>query len=51
MRREAVEDAVVRADGLSHWVSGDGRLLFMTDFDGALTPHGPDPAEARLGRV
>ena len=48
MRKDSGEDAVVLADWLSHWLSGGGSLLFMTDYDGTLTPHVPDPAAARL---
>lgn len=48
MRNDSGENATVLADWLSHWLSGGGSLLFMTDYDGTLTPHVPDPAEARL---
>jgi len=48
MRIHSAEDATVLADWLSHWLSGGGSLLFMTDYDGTLTGHVPDPAEARL---
>jgi trehalose-phosphatase len=48
MRTDSGEDAVVLADWLSRWLSGGGSLLFMTDYDGTLTPHMPDPADARL---
>jgi len=48
MRKDSGEDTTVLADWLSHWLSGGGSLLFMTDYDGTLTPHVSDPAEARL---
>jgi trehalose-phosphatase len=48
MRNDSAEDATVLADWLSHWLSGGGSLLFMTDYDGTLTRHVSDPAEARL---
>ena len=48
MRKDSGEDAVVLSDWLSHWLSGGGSLLFMTDYDGTLTPHVPDPAAARF---
>jgi trehalose 6-phosphate phosphatase len=48
MQKDSGEDATVLADWLSRWLSGGGSLLFMTDYDGTLTPHVPDPAEARL---
>jgi len=45
-----VEDARVLTDWLVEWL-GDGRsLLLMTDYDGTLTPHVPNPAEAGLGQ-
>lgn len=48
MRQDSGKDATVLADWVSHWL-GDGRsLLFMTDYDGTLTPHVSDPEEARL---
>jgi trehalose-phosphatase len=48
MQNGLVEDSKVLTDWIGEWL-GDGRsLLFMTDFDGTLTPHVPNPAEARL---
>jgi trehalose-phosphatase len=48
MRNDSAEDATVLTDWLSHWLSSGGSLLFMTDYDGTLTRHVSDPAEARL---
>jgi trehalose 6-phosphate phosphatase len=48
MRRESSEDAKVLVEWLGPWLSGGGSLLFMTDYDGTLTPHVSDPGEARL---
>jgi len=50
MRRDSGEDAKVLGEWLGPWLRGGGSLLFMTDYDGTLTPHVPDPAEARLAR-
>lgn len=48
MQNGLLEDAKVLSDWIGDWL-GDGRsLLFMTDYDGTLTPHVPDPAEAWL---
>ena len=48
MRRQSGEDAKVLVEWLGPWLSGGGSLLFMTDYDGTLTPHVSDPGEARL---
>ena len=48
MRKHSGEDVTVLGDWLSPWLSGGGSLLLMTDYDGTLTPHVADPAEARL---
>jgi trehalose 6-phosphate phosphatase len=50
MRNEPTEDAKVLTDWLGKWLSDGGSLLFMTDYDGTLTPHVPNPAEAWIGR-
>ena len=50
MRRETGEDGRVLVDWLAPWLSGGGSLLFMTDYDGTLTPHVPEPSDARLAR-
>jgi trehalose 6-phosphate phosphatase len=50
MRREAGEDGKVLVDWLAPWLSGGGSLLFMTDYDGTLTPHVSEPGDARLAR-
>ena len=50
MRRETGEDGRVLVDWLAPWLSGGGSLLFMTDYDGTLTPHVPEPGDARLAR-
>src|SRR5712691_8859808 len=48
MRADPSEDSQVLTDWLGEWL-GDGRsLLLMTDYDGTLTPHVPNPAEACL---
>jgi trehalose-phosphatase len=44
------EDVTVLGDWLSPWLGSGGSLLLMTDYDGTLTPHVPDPAQARLDR-
>ena len=48
MHKDLSEDVKVLTDWLCPWVSSGGSLLFMTDYDGTLTPHVPDPAEAEL---
>lgn len=48
MQKDLGEDVDVLADWLCPWLSGGGSLLFMTDYDGTLTPHVSDPGEARL---
>ena len=48
MRKDLGEDVQVLADWLGPWVSGGGSLLFMTDYDGTLSPHVADPSEASL---
>jgi trehalose-phosphatase len=48
MLRHSGEDARTLSDWLSPWLSSGGSLLLMTDYDGTLTPHVADPAEARL---
>jgi trehalose 6-phosphate phosphatase len=48
MEKNLAESVDVLADWLCPWVSGGGSLLFMTDYDGTLTPHVPDPAQAQL---
>jgi len=50
MRREPGEDTKVLVEWLGPWLSGGGSLLFMTDYDGTLTPHVSEPTEARLAR-
>jgi len=50
MRTEYGEDAQVLVEWLSPWLRSGGSLLFMTDYDGTLTPHVADPAEARLAK-
>src|SRR5215472_15560024 len=50
MRRETGEDGRVLVDWLAPWLSGGGSLLFMTDYDGTLTPHVAEPGDARLAR-
>ena len=47
MRRQSGEDAKVLVEWLGPWLSGGGSLLFMTDYDGTLTPM--YPTLARLG--
>lgn len=48
MPNDLAEDSKVLTDWIEEWL-GDGRsLLFMTDYDGTLTPHVPNPSEARL---
>ena len=48
MRADPLEDSKVLTEWLGEWL-GDGRsLLLMTDYDGTLTPHVPNPAEASL---
>jgi len=48
MQKYLDESVAGLADWLCPWVSRGGSLLFMTDYDGTLTPHVPDPAEAQL---
>jgi trehalose 6-phosphate phosphatase len=48
MRKTSSGDATVLGDWLSPWLKDGGSLLFMTDYDGTLTPHVPEPAEAQL---
>ena len=48
MHKDLSEDVNALTDWLCPWVSSRGSLLFMTDYDGTLTPHVPDPAEAEL---
>ena len=48
MRNDLVEDAKVLTDWIVEWLSEGRSLLLMTDYDGTLTPHVPDPAEAWL---
>src|SRR5262249_36336296 len=50
MRRETGEDGRVLVDWLAPWLSGGGSLLFMTDYDGTLTPHVSEPGDASLAR-
>src|SRR5215471_14347691 len=50
MRRESGEDGRVLVDWLAPWLSGGGSLLFMTDYDGTLTPHVSEPSDASLAR-
>src|SRR5215467_288598 len=50
MRRETGEDGRVLVDWLAPWLSGGGSLLFMTDYDGTLTPHVAEPGDARLAQ-
>ena len=48
MRADPLEDSEVLTEWLGEWL-GDGRsLLLMIDYDGTLTPHVPNPAEACL---
>lgn len=48
MPNELAEDAKVLTDWIGEWLGAGRSLLLMTDYDGTLTPHVPDPAEARL---
>ena len=50
MRNGLVEDAKVLTDWIGEWLSDGRSLLLMTDYDGTLTPHVPNPAEAWLSR-
>src|SRR5262249_18228585 len=48
MRIDSGEHGKVLVDWLAPWLSGGGSLLFMTNYDGPLTPHVSDPGDARL---
>src|SRR5215831_12750318 len=48
MRDDAGEHGKVLVDWLAPWLSGGGSLLFMTNYDGTLTPHVSDPGDAWL---
>jgi len=45
-----VEDSKVLADWIGEWLNSGRSLLLMTDYDGTLTPHVPNPAEAQLAQ-
>ena len=48
MRADPVGDSKVLTDWLGEWLSDGRSLLLMTDYDGTLTPHVANPAEAWL---
>src|SRR5205809_650545 len=48
MRADPSEDSQVLTDWLGEWLSDGRSLLLMTDYDGTLTPHVPNPSEASL---
>ena len=50
MPKDLVEDAKVLTDWIGEWLRDGRSLLLMTDYDGTLTQHVPNPAEAWLGR-
>ena len=48
MRAAPAEDSQVLTDWLGEWLSDGRSLLLMTDYDGTLTEHVPNPWDARL---
>jgi len=48
MQDGLVEDAKVLTDWIGEWLANGRSLLLMTDYDGTLTPHVPNPSEAWL---
>ena len=48
MPNELAEDSKVLTDWIGEWLGAGRSLLLMTDYDGTLTPHVANPAEARL---
>ena len=50
VQKGLVEDAKVLTDWIGEWLRDGRSLLLMTDYDGTLSPHVPNPADARLGQ-
>jgi alpha,alpha-trehalase len=48
MRADPTEDSKVLTDWLEEWLSDGRSLLLMSDYDGTLTPHVPNPSDASL---